>query len=238
MVTMRASGIDSRIEPHDWPFPRERVEQVEARWAQLKAEKPALFDGRVLMARRPSLQGGRLACQSFVTGYKPFLCWRELGYPQDASDPVFNHFAMPALRAADGAFMLGRMASGTANEGRLYFPAGTPEPSDAGPDGTVDFDGNILRELAEETGLRADEVTLDEHWTIVAAGPLLACLKIARSTLTAAAMQARAAAFIAGQDEPELDGLHAVSDEGDFDPARMPPFMVHYLRGALNGQAL
>ena len=222
MVTMRASGIDSRIEPHDWPFPRERAEQVEARWAQLKAEKPALFDGRVLMARRPGLQGGRLACQSFVTGYKPFLCWRELGYPQDIGDP----------------FMLGRMASGTANEGRLYFPAGTPEPSDAGPDGTVDFDGNILRELAEETGLRADEVTLDGHWTIVAAGPLLACLKIARSTLTAAAMQARAAAFIAGQDEPELDGLHAVSDEGDFDPARMPPFMVHYLRGALNGQAL
>ena len=235
MATAVVARIDGRVEPYEWPFARDESERIDARWAEIRRTKPALFDGRVLMARRPALVEGRLACASFVTGYKPFLCWRERGYPQDDADPVFNLFAMPALQAADGAFMLGRMSAGTANGGRLYFPAGTPEPGDAGPEGWVDFDGNILRELQEETGIAPGEVSLDARWTLVLAGPLIACMKVVRSPLAAAGIEARVAAFLAGQSDPELDGLHAVAGLGDLDPARMPPFMVHYLREALGG---
>ena len=128
--------------------------------------------------------------------------------------------------------MLGRMSAGTANAGRLYFPAGTPEPADAAADGLVDFDANILRELEEETGLSARDVTLDAEWTVLFAGPMVACLKIARSILSAAELQQRAAAFIAEQSEPELDGLHAMRSPGDFDVARMAPFMAYYLTAA------
>ena len=77
------------------------------------------------------------------------------------------------------------------------------------------------------------EVALDPRWTVVSAGPLIACMKVARSPLTAVELQARVAAFVAAQAEPELDGLHAVKGASDFDPARMPPFMVHYLRERL-----
>ncbi len=232
ITTAAVAGIDGRVVSYDWPFPRAQAGRIEACWDRLRVDKPGLFDGRVLMSRAPRLVDGRLSCDAFVTGYKPFLCWRELGYPA-GDEAVVNLFAMPALRSADGAFMLGRMSAGTANAGRLYFPAGTPEPADAGSDGRIDFEANILRELAEETGLTAADVALDPGWTIVFAGPLVACMRVARSPLPADPLRAKVAAFIAAQSDPELDDLHAVASPADFDPVRMPAFMVHYLRGVL-----
>ena len=228
--TANVGSIAVRVAPYDWPFPTVDDRRIETHWSQLRAQKPGLFDGRVLLARDLALHDDALHGTAFAAAYKAFLCWRDFGYP---GDHVHNIFAMAALLAADGAFMLGRMSAGTANAGRLYFPAGTPEPSDAGADGVVDFDANILRELTEETGLSPADVHLDATWTIVFAGPMIACLKVARSALPASALQARVAAFIADQRDPELDGLVAVRSAADFDAARMPAFMVHYLGGAL-----
>ena len=222
--------IANRLAPHDWRFASDEAARIDARWAELIAAKPALFDGRVLLSRDLAIADDVLGGISFETGYKPFLCWREFGYP---GEPVKNLFAMPALRGRDGAFLLGRMSPGTANAGRLYFPAGTPEPADVGGDGFVDYQASILRELEEETGIAPGEVTLDARWTIVFAGPLVACMKVVRSPLTAAALVERVAGFIAGQDKPELDALVAVAGPDDFDAASMPPFMLHYLAEAL-----
>ena len=41
-----------------------------------------------------------------------------------------NFFVAAALRAADGAYLVGEMASDTAAAALLYFPCGTPEPDD------------------------------------------------------------------------------------------------------------
>ena len=73
----------------------------------------------------------------------------------------------------------------------------------------------------------------DATWTILFAGPAVACMKIVRSQLDAASLQARVAAVIATQRQPELDGLCAIAGPADFDAARMPPFMLHYLGAAL-----
>ena len=228
--TATVATINVRVEPFDWNFPREEGHRIDAHWARLRSGKPGLFDGRVLLGRNLAAADSTLTGSTFITGYKSFLSWRDFGYP---GDNLFNIFAMPALRAADGAFMLGRMSAGTANAGRLYFPAGTPEPSDAGPNGRVDFDANILRELEEETGLTPADVTVEPTWTILFAGPLVACLKVARASLPSAALQDRVAAFIAGQRDPELDGVYPIRQPADFDDARMPAFMTHYLGAAL-----
>ena len=228
--SLDVAQVRNRLAPHDWRFARDEAVRIDERWAGLRAKNPDLFDGRVLLSRDLVLADDRLGGTSFETGYKPFLCWREFGYP---GEPVKNLFAMPALRAADGAFLLGRMSAATANAGRLYFPAGTPEPGDVGADGYVDYEGSILRELEEETGLTPGEVALDPRWTIVFAGPLVACMKVARSPLPAAALVERVAGFIACQAKPELDALVAVAGPDDFDAAHMPPFMLHYLAHAL-----
>ena len=222
--------IANRLAHHDWRFANDEAARIDARWAELTAAKPGLFDGRVLLSRDLAIANDVLGGTSFETGYKPFLCWREFGYP---GEPVKNLFAMPALRGSDGAFLLGRMGTDTANAGRLYFPAGTPEPADVGADGYVDYTASILRELEEETGIAPHEVTLDARWTVVFAGPLVACMKVVRSPLPSAALVERVACFISEQAKPELDALVAVAGPDDFDAAHMPPFMLHYLEEAL-----
>ena len=229
--TAQVAAIHCPVEPYDWPFARDEAARIDAHWAGLRAKKPALFDGRVLLARDLAVDGDTLRGICFEASYKSFIGWRDLGYP---GPPVVNCFAMAALLAADGAFMLGEMSASTANGGVLYFPAGTPEPADIGIDGRVDYEGSILRELAEETGLLPHEVTLDARWTIVfAPRPAVACMRIARSALDAAALQARLAAHNATNPSPELTRLVAVREPADFDAARMPDFMLIYLAEAL-----
>ena len=225
--------IDCRVAPYDWDFPRDHAARIDAHWAKLLSAKPALFDGRVLVSSELAVDGDRIGGTCFETNYKAFLCWRDFGFP---GAPVINAFAMPALRSIDGAYMLGQMSATTANGGRLYFPAGTPEPADADADGRVDFDANILRELEEETGLTPGEVTLAPTWTAVFAGPLVAFMKVAQSRLDAVKLQARVVAFNAEQAEPELDRLVPVRSPGDYDIKRMPDFMTRYLDTVL-GQA-
>ena len=218
--------IDCRIAPYEWDFPRDQAARIDAHWAELRHAKPGLFDGRVLVASTLDVEGDRISGACFEARYKAFLSWRDFGFP---GAPVVNAFAMPALRSADGAFMLGEMSATTANAGQLYFPAGTPEPSDADAAGRVDFDANILRELEEETGLVADEIVLAPTWTVVFTGPRVAFMKVARSGLDAQALQDRLAAFNATQREPELARLVPVRGPADYDSARMPDFMLLYL---------
>ena len=175
---------------------------------------------------RSTIEHDSLRGACFETSYRSFLSWRDFGFP---GSRIWNLFAMPALRAADGAFMLGEMSANTANAGRLYFPAGTPEPSDADSDGRVDYEANILRELEEETGLSPADVALEPGWTIVSAGPLVACMKVARTTLPARDLQARQAAFNAGHPHPELARLIPIYGSEDYDTTRMPAFMLRYL---------
>ena len=224
--------LDFPVEPYDWAFPHDDAARIDANWAQALADKPRMFDGRVLLSHRWTIDGDRLAGACFETGFKAMLAWRDLGYPDRH---VCNLFSMPALRAADGAFMLGEMNAGTSNAGLLYFPAGTPDLSDIGPDGRVDFEGSILRELEEETGLAPHEVELAASWhVVVAPRPAIACMRVARSPLSVGALQARLAAHNDGVANPELVRLVPVRTLADLDRARMPDFMLAYLTDALS----
>jgi 8-oxo-dGTP pyrophosphatase MutT (NUDIX family) len=140
---------------------------------------------------------------------------------------------MAALLSIDGAFVLGRMGPHTANAGRIYFAAGTPDPQDRREDGTIDLAGSVLRELTEETGIEPRDVTCDPGWTVVFSGSRVACMRSVRSPHAAADLTARFAAFAAAHAAPELAGLHLVYTESDLDLERMPDFTIGYLRHAL-----
>ncbi len=227
------AGIDYVLEPGPWPFREERIEEIDAHWARLCAAKPRLFNGRVMMMRSYRIeeaeQGRILRGTAFETDYKAFLAWRDFGFPDQN---VINCFAMAALRSADGAFILGRMGDHTAAGGRIYFPSGTPDPDDL-KNGRIDLESSALRELAEETGFAADELSISPQWTLVFDGPRLACMKPMQTRLDAKTLVARCAAFLAQDSEPELTGLVPVFSKADLDPAHMPDFMLTYLRYVL-----
>ena len=228
--------LDCRLSPYDWVFAGDQAARVDAHWAVQRQAKPALFDGRVLLAHAvdvdTDLDGDTLRARYFETGFKSFLGWRDFGFP---GAPVANCFAMAALRAADSTFLLGEMSGGTANAGKLYFPSGTPDSTDIVDDDRIDLEASIVRELEEETGLTPADVTMDDGWTIVFEGTaVVACMKSVRSTETVAALQKRLAAFNATQADPELSRLVPVASRADYDRQRMPAFMLRYLDAALS----
>ncbi len=229
----KIDAIDYRIESKPWRFAIDEAQAINRQWAKLSAANPHLFNGRVFLMRTRTIEAREdrrvLHGAGFETEYKAFLAWRDFGFPgADAA----NCFAMAALVSADGAFMLGRMNAHTANAGKVYFPSGTPDPEDARGE-TIDLEGSVLRELAEETGINADEVTLEAGWTVVFDGPRVACMKIVRSPFEAAEIDARFKAFIAAEQTPELVALHAVFSARDLDEERMPDFTLRFLRHAL-----
>jgi 8-oxo-dGTP pyrophosphatase MutT (NUDIX family) len=220
----RVATLDLKVRSFAWPFAAERREEIEAHFAGKQREKPEIWNGRVLLGRNARHAGDRLSADFFETDFANFLAWRDWGFP-DAG--VFNGFGMGALRSCDGAFLLGEMGEHTSNAGRVYFPAGTPDPDDV-TDGMLDIAGSITREISEETGLDEADYTMDAHWTCVFTKASIAMFRILRVDMKGEALQARIEANLARQTKPELSGVHLVRSRSDLVPTR-PRFVSAFL---------
>ena len=225
--------LDCRVVAYDWPFARECAAGIDSNWSRHLAAGRKLWNGRVLLARdaRIAMRGGRriFTADHFETSFAAFLAFRDFGFP-DAQ--VKNCFAMAALRAADGPFLLARMGVHTANPGRIYFAAGTPDPGDVRGD-SLDLAGSVLRELQEETGLGEADVTQSPGYALVFDEGRVACMKEVRAHADCRAVVERVAQFVAAEKDPEIDGLVPVRDARDFMPGDMPDFILAYLRTRL-----
>jgi 8-oxo-dGTP pyrophosphatase MutT (NUDIX family) len=221
---VRLARAELRFAPRPWPFAITRRAEIDAHFARLVHERPRAFNGRVLMLRDFAIDDGLLRGAYFETDFASFIAWRDWGWPDPS---VRNCFGQAALRAADDAFVLGVMSSHTMNAGRIYFPSGTPDPDDLVGD-NVDLDGSVMRELTEETGLTAADVSLDPGWHAVLAGPRLAMLKPVRSPLAAEDLCARILAHLAAEAHPELADVRIVRGPDDLDEM-MPEFIHDYL---------
>jgi 8-oxo-dGTP pyrophosphatase MutT (NUDIX family) len=223
------SAIEGVYRQRDWAFARERSAEIDAHWASLRAQKPSLFDGRVLLMDEWRLEDGVFHTQHFSADFRAFVALRDFGFPDSG---VRNCFAAAALVSSDGAYVLGEMGAHTANAGRIYFPCGTPDMDDVretASGSSVDLEGSVLRELEEETGLTRQDVSVDPGWLLVFEGPRVACMKIVRSSLSADALIARIDNFLRNQKEPEFVALHVVRDLADLKPDAMPGFTRAFL---------
>ena len=222
--------IEAVYAPRDWAFAHERTDEIAAHWAGLTAANPALFDGRVLLQYQRHVEGRVLHARYLETSFSAFISWRDFGWPDRT---VANGFAMAALRARDDAFLLGEMASHTANPGRIYFAAGTPDLEDVTPDGRVDLLGSALRELTEETGISLGEVEIGEGWTAVVEGQRIAFMRSVIIDLPADEARALILSRLAEEERPELSDIRIVRSTADIDRARMPDFTCAFLEREL-----
>jgi 8-oxo-dGTP pyrophosphatase MutT (NUDIX family) len=217
--------LDLAFEPAPWPFAQQRRAEIDAWFAELQQQKPAIWNGRVLVLHRYELRDGVFRGAYLETDYASFSAWRHW---QPAEAGVHDCFGAGAVISADGAVLLGVMGAHTANAGWIYFPAGTPDPNDI-IGGRVDLDWSVARELKEETGLDIAEVSPAPGWTMVIDGPLIVQIKTLRSALGADELRTTMLAHLAAEAQPELADIRIVRGPADFDPA-MPAFVTAFLQ--------
>lgn len=218
--------------PRRWPFAESRRAEIDAHFRAAQAARPALWNGRVLLLHEHAVADRAMTGSYLETDFASFLAWRDWGFP-DLS--VRNLFPQAALRAADGAFLLGVMGGHTANAGRVYFPSGTPDPSDI-DGGRVDIAASLRRELREETGLGGDDVAFAAEWTAVFDGPRIALFQVVLADEPASALRRRILANFATVADPELADIRIVRSPADYHP-RMPAFVAAFLDNVWGRQA-
>jgi hypothetical protein len=207
--------VEIAIEPWSWPYAARERAAIERDFADLQRRRPGVWNGRVLLLRRYTIAQRTLRGACFETDYASFISWRNRGFPDRS---VYNFFAAAALRGADGAYLVGEMAPYTAGAGALYFPCGTPEPSDVGPENIVDVGGNLARELLEETHIAIDDVLAETGWSVVVDRCFVALMKRLTATQSAEHLRARIISNLASEERPELSNIHIVRGPADLDP--------------------
>jgi hypothetical protein len=224
IAMVRVDQLELRYAPRSWPFADARRGEIDRHFAALKRAKPGLWNGRVLLLHEHAFDGAVFRGAYFDTDFASFIAWHHWGCPDRT---IANCFSVGALRGIDGGFLLGVMGAHTVNAGKIYFPAGTPDPDDIIGE-RVDLAGNIWRELAEETGLAGADLVAEAGWLCVLAGPRIALVKILRARATAETLRARIRAHLARQPMPELADVRVVRSAADFDPM-MPAFVTAFL---------
>lgn len=218
-------AVEIGVEPWTWAFARARRADIDRHFAARQRERPALWNGRMLMMHRYTRMNGILRGASFETDYASFLAWHDWGRPAVG---VFNVFAAAALQSADGAFLLGQMAPFTVAAGQWVFPCGTPDPDDISSTGMLDLAGNVGRELFEETGLDIGACQVEPGWTLVRDGGFVALMKSVTVDESAERLRANIMHHLANEARPEFTAVRIVRRPADIDPAT-PRFFVEYL---------
>lgn len=224
----RVTELDLQVAPRSWPFAEARRAEIAAHFAAQQRERSHLWNGRVLIGTAPVFAGERLSAHYFEVDFASFLAWRDWGFPDKE---VFNGFGMGALRAFDGAFLLGEMGGQTANAGRIYFPSGTPDLDDV-KDGRLDIPASVAREVEEETGLAPHDYRAAAHWDCISTGAALAMIRTLDVDMPGEALRAKIEANLARQSSPELAAVHLVRKRGDLTGA-MPRFVTAWLEAQL-----
>lgn len=225
MKVSHVDRLDLRFEPKPWAFAEQRRAEVTAHFAAAQRVNPKLWNGRVLLLRQYEIADGILRGSLFETDYASFHAWRAWGRP---GAEAYDCFGSAVLQGSDGAFLLAQMAAHTANAGRVYFPCGTPDPSDI-RDGIVDFDYSIRRELLEETGLDVAEFTAEAGWTIVEEPARVVACKVMRAGEPGATLRHRAEKHMAKEAVSELAAISLVHGPADLVPA-MPDYVRAFLQ--------
>jgi hypothetical protein len=184
-----------------WGFEEANGLAIAEHWRRRQGESPRMFNGTVFVLSRWSLEHDVFIGTFTRTSFAAFLYWREQSYPEAYGRDCFG---CAFLRSAEGHALLGRQHTGQLNSGLAYPPSGFLDPSDVLPDGTIDIDANIGREIGEETGLDPRQLDWRHGYRIVFSGSLVAIARELRSPLASSQLRQAVLRHIAAETTPEL----------------------------------
>ncbi len=196
-----------------WEFARSQRSKIDVRFTRLKQERP-LWNGRVLLLHSYRIHDKILDGRCFETDYASLTAWRDWHFP----DPlVYNFWTAAALRASDGAYLVGEMAPHPARGGELYFPNGTPETTDILDGHAVDLQANLGRELLEETSITVEELEVVQTWRFVRDENSIAPVREVNALQNAYELSD----YLASDPQAEFSGIHILRDSRDLN-AQIP----------------
>jgi 8-oxo-dGTP pyrophosphatase MutT (NUDIX family) len=228
-----ARTLDLRVTDGHWPFAEHHSEAIEAHWQERLSETPSFFNGVVHLLTAYSVSPDGLLSARFVrSDFKSFLYWRETGWPDMT---VMDAFGSALIFSAEGHVLLGRQSAGNLNSGLLYPPGGFIDARDVGPDGLIDLEASVAREITEETGLAAPAIERHGGYLIALAGPVLSIGVRYRSPLNDGELVETARAYIAADAESELADFAMAPRDGHGRELAMPDYaraLLDYLSHA------
>ncbi|MGO4564216.1 NUDIX domain-containing protein [Rhizobium sp. 2YAF20] len=213
-TVFRVGHIDLQVLDGDHPFHAREKAAARVNWQAEIASNPALFDGRMVFQHRLAVSEEGISGEAYVVPFSTFLWWRK----QAVREGGFHVFAFPVLVTSDNALVAIRMGQHTANAGQVYFAAGSLDESDI-VDGRCDIEGNMRREVLEETGLDLGDAAAEPGYHASHFRHSLTVFRLFRFDATADQLVARIEAHMPHAKDQEIDGAVAIRSA---DPAAQP----------------
>ncbi|WP_426227845.1 NUDIX hydrolase [Pararhizobium sp. DWP3-4] len=218
-VIFPVTSIDVRVSGEPHPYFHSHTAEIATNWEREVAANPALFDGRMLLMRSLEKRDGAISGECHIIPFSAFLLWRKTR-PAGAA---LHLFGLPVIVSSDGAVIAIRMGQHTANPGRVYCAAGSLDPDDI-RGGYCDIDGNMAREVLEETGLSLSDASNISGFHGLRGQDVVTLFRAYHFAETAAELIALINAHIAADPDPEIDAALAIRTAN---PGQhpYPPFM-------------
>ncbi|MGX8013277.1 hypothetical protein ACVDG8_032035 [Mesorhizobium sp. ORM8.1] len=228
-VILPVDQIDVRLVAEQHPFERDNQTAIAENWRRETEEKPALFDGTVVLLSALAWRDNRLIGRCHAVKYSTFMLWRK-NREASGAEHAYGH-AM--LVAGDNALVAIRMGPHTVMAGSVYFAAGSFEPIDF-RDGFVDVDFNMIREVREETGLDLTTARRGKRWHALSTASGTVIFRRYHVDEPADEIARRIRAFVAAEADPEIEGpviIRHAADLPDGLAAHMKPLVEwHFAR--------
>ena len=214
-------GVDIAVLPGPHPFHAEQSQAAADNWEREIAANPALFDGQMVFLRQLQLRDGVLQAAAHMVPFSTFMWWRR----QPGGAGGIHLFGWAILISSDNAIIAIRMGAQTANPGQVYCAAGSLDAHDV-IDGRCDLEGNMVREVREETGLDLAQARPVSGLHALHRDRRFTVFRFFRFERTAAALLADIAAHMQVDEEKEIDGAVAIrsADPGAhaYNPMMLP----------------
>ncbi|PKA42906.1 DNA mismatch repair protein MutT [Rhizobium sullae] len=199
------ASIDLRVLPGEHPFHLQNAALAGENWKREISDKPELFDGRMVFQHELALNDGGIAGAGHIIPFSTFMWWRK----QAERRGGIHLFAFGIMVSSDGAIIAVRMGAHTANAGQVYCAAGSLDLDDIAG-GCCDVEGNMRREVIEETGLDLRDATPDATYYASHFRRTVTVFRLFRFDLTADEMIERIAAHMLVAEDKEIAGAVAI----------------------------
>lgn len=224
------TALDLHLHSGSWPFAEAEKTRIVDHWRRLADANPRIWNGDVLICAKAEIIGATLTGHFLKTDYASFVAWRDWGWPDKN---VSNCFGSAIVRSSDGALLYGRMAGHTLNAGKIYPPGGSLEMQDVDAKGRVDVMGSLVRELEEETGLKAADAARGELLAVFD-GPRLSVAQVFHFDSAAEVLAEEVRHYLRNGHEDELSDIEIVKSTSQID-STMPGYAAALARYLTNG---